>query len=147
MDLERTHSQTFDKTSNQVTELHYGKDWENDLIMRIGLKLGRLNCELSSLFGIFSRGMLTATKEDFKYCCLQRLGLRTEISERELDLFLMGNNLLKDKSYIEREDFIAVFEGAILQARHEWQNQEALGETLSRDFNNAFGATASRPQT
>ena len=92
MDLERTHAQTFDGIASQVTELHYGKEWENDLIMRIAMKLGKLNCEMSSLFGIFSRGMLTATKEDFKYCCLQRLGLRTEISEREIDLFLLGNN-------------------------------------------------------
>lgn len=114
MDLEKNQTQSFDRVANQLTELHYGKEWENDLIMRISLKLGRLNCELSSLFGIFSRGMLTATKEDFKYCCLQRLGLRTEISERELDLLLMGNNLLRDKNYIEREDFIAVFEGAIM---------------------------------
>ena len=50
--------------------------------------------------------MATATKEDFKYCCLQRLGLRTEISERELDLFLVGNKIIKDKDYIESEDFI-----------------------------------------
>lgn len=114
MDLERTQKQGFEQLSNSLTELHYGKEWENDLIMRIALKLGRLNCEISSLFGIFSRGMLTATKEDFKYCCLQRLGLRTEISERELDLFLLGNAQLKDKNFIEREDFLAVFEGAIL---------------------------------
>jgi len=40
--------------------------------------------------------------------------LRTEISERELDLFLLGNAQLKDKNFIEKEDFLAVFEGAIL---------------------------------
>ena len=82
--------------------------------MRIARKLAKLNCEVHILFGIFSRGMLTTTKEDFKYCCLQRLGLRTEISERELDLFLVGNKIIKDKNYIESEDFIEIFEGAIL---------------------------------
>lgn len=89
--------------------------------------------EIGLLFGAFSRGMRTCTKEDFKYCCLNRFGLRTEISERELDLFLMGNNYFKDQNYIEKDDFVAVFESAIQQARHEGLNQEALSGTFERE--------------
>jgi hypothetical protein len=47
--------------------------------------------EIGLLFGVFSRGLRNCTKEDFKYCCLNRLGLRKEISESEIDMFLMGN--------------------------------------------------------
>jgi hypothetical protein len=35
--------------------------------------------------------------------------LRHEISEREIDLFLMGNSYFKDQTFIEKEDFVAVF--------------------------------------
>jgi len=70
MDLERNQGTSFGKTVNEVTELHYGNEWEQDLVSRIARKLGKLNCDVNILFGIFSRGMLTTTKEDFKYCCL-----------------------------------------------------------------------------
>lgn len=96
IDLDKAPADNFSRTINDVTELHYGKEWESDLILRIARPLAKFNVEISLLFGVFSRGMRTCTKEDFKYCCLTRLGLRTEISEREIDLFLMGNNYFKD---------------------------------------------------
>jgi len=82
--------------AQDVTELHYGREWEAELILRIARPLAKYKVEIGLLFAIFSRGMRTCTKEDFKYCCLNRLGLRSEISEREMDLFLMGNNYFKN---------------------------------------------------
>jgi hypothetical protein len=83
------------------------------LILRIARPLGKLNVEIGLLFGVFSRGLRNCTKEDFKYCCLNRLSLRKEISESEIDMFLMGNSYFKDQELIERDDFVAVFETAI----------------------------------
>jgi hypothetical protein len=99
-----------------ATELHYGKEWESDLILRIARALVKCNKQeipVGLLFGVFSRGMRTCTKEDFKYCCLVTLGLKSEVSERELDLFLMGNSYFKEQNYIEKDDFITVFESAL----------------------------------
>jgi hypothetical protein len=96
IDIDKVQQNSFSKVVNEVTELHYGKEWETDLILRIARPLSKLPVEIGLLFGAFSRGMRTCTKEDFKYCCLNRFGLRNEVSERELDLFLMGNNYFKD---------------------------------------------------
>jgi hypothetical protein len=41
------------------------------------------------------------------------LGLKSEVSERELDLFLMGNSYFKEQNYIEKDDFITVFVSAL----------------------------------
>ena len=95
MDLDKVPSQSLNNVAQDVTELHYGKEWESELILRIAKPLAKLNVDVGLLFGVFSRGNRTCTKEDFKYCCLERLGLRTEISEREIDLFLVGNNYFK----------------------------------------------------
>ena len=133
MDLDRVPAESLSRVVNEVTELHYGKEWEADLILRIAKPLAKLNVDIALLFGVFSRGMKTCTKEDFKYCCLQRFGLRNEISERELDLFLMGNSYFKDNNFIERDDFVNVFENYIKQARHEHMNMEAMNTTLERD--------------
>jgi hypothetical protein len=69
----------------------YTAQWENDIIYRIAQKLGRLSLDVELMFGIFSRGTRSCTLEDFKYCCLQRLNMRNDITEKELDLFLSGN--------------------------------------------------------
>jgi len=119
MDIDRVPAESFNRVVNDVTELHYRQDWESDLILRISRPISKFNIEIGLLFGIFSGGRTTCTKEDFKYCCLTRLGLKNEVSERELDLFLMGNNYFKDKNYIEKDDFVAVFESAIQQARYD----------------------------
>jgi len=61
--------------------------------------------------------MRTATKEDFKHCLLHRLNLNQEISEKEIDLLLMGCDFFANKNYIEREDFMAVFKNPIENAK------------------------------
>ena len=99
--------------------LTYNKQWENDIIYRIALKLAKFPADVDLLFGIFSRGQKTVSKEDFKYCALQRLNLRKEISEREIDLFLRGSPQLVDKEFIDKNDFLMIFSAAISQARHE----------------------------
>jgi hypothetical protein len=56
--------------------------------MRIARKLAIIGGEIETLFGAFSRGQKTVTKEDFKHTVLNRLVLKKEISEREIDMFL-----------------------------------------------------------
>ena len=56
------------------------------------------------MFGIFSRGTKLCNREDFKYCCLQRLELKNEITERELDMLLDGR--LKDNANMTQKDFV-----------------------------------------
>ena len=51
----------------------YGTSWEKDVIKRIAKKLGRLSIDVDLMFGIFSRGRQSCDREDFKWCCLQRL--------------------------------------------------------------------------
>jgi len=108
----------------------YGGNWEKDIIARIARKLGRLSMDVELMFGIFSRGTKSCTREDFKYCCLQRLNLKADISDKELDMFLRTNARLREKTNIEQNDFVEIFSNAIIQARRDHQNQEALDRTL-----------------
>jgi hypothetical protein len=76
------------------------------------------------------------------------MNLRNQISENELDLFLM-NNVFRDKEYIEKNDFVEEFDSAIKQARYEQMNQEAIndferdhGQGRTQNFEQtAFGRT------
>lgn len=79
------------KDMQDSQKMAYTAQWETDIIYRIAQKLGRLSLDVELMFGIFSRGTRSCTFEDFKYCCLQRLNMRNEITEKELDLFLSGN--------------------------------------------------------
>lgn len=98
-------------------DLHYSQEWADEVISAIASRLARHNCSIELLFGIFSNSMSTTTKEDFKYCLLQRLQLNEEIADRELDLLLASNEFFANKTYIDRNDFIAVFKEPIEQAR------------------------------
>lgn len=122
----KTSSAAADIKSTQKQS--FSKDWERDVIMRIARKLGRLSIDVDLMFGIFSRGTKTCTREDFKYCCLQRLNLKDEISERELDMLL--DSKLKDKTNMEQRDFVNIFAQYIAKARNESQNQEAEQRSL-----------------
>jgi len=132
--------------------MHYNNVWEQNLVMRIAKKVARLPGDVETLFGAFSRGQKTVTKEDFKYTVLKRLQLSKEINEREIDMFLRGNPRLLDREIINLEDFQMIFSAAITQARHDLLDEEALGnatikryqmETMSKfvknDFENSFG--------
>jgi len=107
-------SQSIAKMTNQLT---YNVEWENQLIATIAKTLARINAETALIFGIFSGGHRSVTKEDFKYCVLSRLNLKDKISEREMDFFLEGNRVLEGKSFIERQDFESVFANALLTAK------------------------------
>jgi len=112
IDIDRIHSESVvDKT---VHDLQYNKEWEDDVIMRVARKLSTLPCDTDLLFGIFTHGQKNCTKEDFAYCCLNKLNLRKEIAPREMDLFLQGNQVLRESALIERDDFVAVFQNAIV---------------------------------
>ena len=87
-------SQNLSKDMQETQKMAYTAQWEKDIIQRIAQKLSKLSIDVELMFGIFSRGMKTCTHEDFKYCCLQRLNMRNDISEKELDLFLAGNSRL-----------------------------------------------------
>lgn len=106
-----------------LKNLHFNKEWEQDIIAKIAGKLAPFNCEVNLLFGIFSQGQRTCTKEDFSYCCLNRLGLKTSITKKEMDLFLTGTAVLKGKAFIERDEFAQIFENDVIRARNEMQFQ------------------------
>lgn len=80
------------------------------------------------MFGIFSRGTKVCSREDFKYCCLQRLDLKREISDRELSMFL--ENKLGNKANITQKEFVTIFSGPIGQAREEVYSYERNKEEI-----------------
>jgi hypothetical protein len=106
-----------DTMARTATNMQYSKEWEDEVVGIIASKLAKQNCSIDLLFGIFSNSMRTATKEDFKHCILHRLNLNQEISEKEIDLLLMGCDFFANKAYIEREDFMAVFKNPIENAK------------------------------
>lgn len=145
-------SSVIQQATQQIPTMHYNNVWEQNLVMRIAKKVARLPGDVETLFGAFSRGQKTVTKEDFKYTVLKRLQLSKEINEREIDMFLRGNPRLLDREIINLEDFQMIFSAAITQARHDLLDEEALGnatikryqmETMSKfvknDFENSFG--------
>lgn len=77
--------------------------------MRIAKRLATLPGEIDMVFGVFSRGQKTVTKEDFKYTCLKRLQLAKEISDREIDMFLRGNSRLLETEIITMDQFLEIF--------------------------------------
>jgi hypothetical protein len=112
--------------SRQQLTLHYNKQWENEFIYKISKKLAKFPGDVELLFGIFSRGQKTVTKEDFKYTCLKRLQLKNDISEREIDMFLRGCPQILDKEIMDLNDFLMIFSASITQARHDIQDDEAI---------------------
>jgi hypothetical protein len=102
------------RVSQQAASMmHYNKQWEQEIIQRISKRLARIPGEIDMIFGVFSRGQKTVTKEDFKYSCLKRLQLSKEISERELDMFLRGNPRLLDSEIITMDQFLEIFSTSI----------------------------------
>lgn len=125
MSLESAQTENlFTKVSK---DLVYNKQFEEEIVMQIAKKLAPLNCEIELMFGIFSQGQRNCTKEDFKHTCLQRLRLeRDGLTEREIDILLTSNDILRDSNVIEKDDFVQVFAGAIAAARNERLNQISL---------------------
>ena len=111
----------------------FNAGWENDIIMRIARKLGRLSIDVELMFGIFSRGSKICTREDFKYCCLQRLDLKRDISDREIDMLL--DNKLSTRPNIEQKEFVSIFSKAILMAREEAFRQDAIDQNTMQRYN------------
>ena len=133
-DLEQVQQESILNVHKAAQEMNYNKEWEEDVVMRIARKLGSLHCDIELIFGIFTQGQRNCTKEDFKHCCLHRLNLRADgMTERELDLLLMGNKYTKDDNIIERDDFVNIFGNTIIQARNERQEQAAFQESVLRD--------------
>ena len=54
MDLEPVHTESMTNIVKAAQELHYNKEWEQDVVMRIARKLATLNCDIELIFGIFS---------------------------------------------------------------------------------------------
>lgn len=52
MDLDSMASQSI--RQSDVQNLHFSKEWEQDIIMKIASKLSGLQCEVDLLFGVFS---------------------------------------------------------------------------------------------
>jgi hypothetical protein len=98
--------------------------------------LGRLAIDVELMFGVFSRGTRSCTREDFKYCCLRRLNLKDQLSEKELDMLLEAR--LKDQPNMDQKQFVEIFSSAIGEARNEAQNQEAIDRTLTMRYNDAM---------
>ena len=98
------------------------------MVYLIARRLAKVNVGADLLFGLFSNGMRTATKEDFKHGLLYKLNLNKEISEKEVDLLLLGNEYLSPKNYIEREDFLAVFREPLEQAKYQQQQAVSMDD-------------------
>jgi hypothetical protein len=116
------------KTSMSISQaaLHYNASWEKDLIYRIAKRLASIPGEVELHFGVFARGQKTVTKEDFKYTCLKTLRLSSEITEREMDMFLHSCPRLMDKQIITHEDFVMLFSASITNARHDIMDENAM---------------------
>ena len=102
--------------------------------MRIAKRLAKLPGEIDMVFGVFSRGQKTVTKEDFKYTCLKRLQLAKEISDREIDMFLRGHTRLLETEIITMDQFLEIFSSAIKQARSDILTEEAMQMTTIRKY-------------
>ena len=105
------------KDVKRTQSLSYTTAWEMDIVRRIATKLGRLSVDVELMFGIFSRGTPSCTREDFKYCCLQRLNLKDTLSEKEIDMLLDAK--LDDQANMDRKQFVDIFATAIGEAKHE----------------------------
>ena len=125
-----------DNLARVANELQYNKEWEDEIVNIIACRLARQNCSVDLLFGIFSNSMRTATKEDFKYCLLHRLNLNQDISEKEIDLLLMGCDFFANKAYIERDDFMAVFRSPIENAKLQMKSEHPHVD-FERDYPSA----------
>ena len=65
---------------------------------------------------------------------MNRLNLRKEgLTERELDLLLVGSEYTKNSNLIEIQDFVGMFESAIVQARNDRANEIAEMGTMRGD--------------
>ena len=114
--------------------MHYNKQWELEIIQRIARRLAKIPGEVDMVFGVFSRGQKTVTKEDFKYTCLKRLQMSKEISEREIDMFLRGNPRLLDSEILTMDQFLDIFSAAIKQARNDILTEEAMQITTIKKY-------------
>lgn len=116
--------------------LPYNKQWETDVIYKIALKLAKFPVEtIELLFGIFARGQKTVTKEDFKYQVLNRLQMKNDLTDKELEIFLKSCIQIRDRDFIDAQDFRTIFEAAISQARHDLANQEAIQSQTIHKYN------------
>lgn len=105
-----------DAAQRTTTDIKFSDQMADDIISVIALRLARQNVSVELMFGIFSNGNRTCTKEDFKHCLLHRLGLNADLSERELDVFLAGR-FDPRKNYIDKAGFMDIFNDAIAQAK------------------------------
>jgi hypothetical protein len=98
------------------------------------------------IFGVFSRGQKTVTKEDFKYTCLRRLQLAKDISEREIDMFLRGNPQFLESEIITMDQFLMIFESPIKLARHDILNEEAMQLTTIKKYEETLRESQAKMQ-
>lgn len=119
------HRKQTQKDIEEYRKGTYSDQWEAGIIQKIATKLGRRIIDIELMFGIFSRGAKACTREDFKYCCLQRLNLKDQLSDRELEMFLSQHPRLKDKATIDQRDFIEIFSEAIIAARNSAFDKDA----------------------
>jgi len=135
------------KTHKEITEFQkesYNDKWEEGIIRKIAAKLSKRIIDVELMFGIFSRGAKACTREDFKYCCLQRLDLGKELSDKELEMFLNQHPRLKDKATISQRDFIEIFSNEIIAARHEALNRDADDPALLLRYTQQMQETTAR---
>ncbi len=70
MDLDSGISSLVQQPNKNQMSLPYNKQWENEIIYKIAKKLATFPVDIDTIFGVFSRGQKTVSKEDFKYCAL-----------------------------------------------------------------------------
>lgn len=102
--------------------LGVSKQWENDILRQIAMKLAPLPDDMSFIYAMFARNQKVVTKQRFVE--ILQSTFKLEVQERELDIFMRSNPVLKGKDYIDQEDFITVFSYPISQARKEIQMEK-----------------------
>jgi len=75
----------------------------------ISQRLAQINAPVDLVFGIFTYGKTKVSKADFKNTLLYQLDLIKEITEAEMDLFLINNDTLKNKNFVTQIDFLKIF--------------------------------------
>lgn len=87
---------------------------------------------MTSVFGFFSGGKPIATFDDFKYNCLQRLNLKNQLQEKELDFFIDNVEQLQGKTRFVEADFLIIFRHAMRKALESLDLTDSVTDRSTR---------------
>lgn len=91
-------------------EMKFDKEWNQLITERIAQRLAQINAPVQLIFGVFTYGQQTVSIKEFKQVLLDNFGLKKEITESEMDLYLENTEVLSGKNSISSKEFLAIFE-------------------------------------